>query len=319
MSRYWVVTESFETAVGESTIPAAVNNSLVRPTVYDLFIWMHHFAAKDNPSKIHSLLKIKLHNAYFIFFSVVDYAHESTGFLTWHHLFLLWFEREIQVATSDPTFMFSYWDWTDSNEREAYFTSDRLGISAQLFAERPTYCWKTRGNNTEIFNPTVSSNQQLRRCPDPIACSKENTLWPVSEDVIQALEIPIYDTVSNREFSFRSFLEGFKPVSSCDDIILCTNSSAEGAIERTLNTAVSLNSYAACLLTFWRTFLQVHVLLGLGKTVDENSVPFEIRGVMADVAASPNDPIYINHHTMIDCIFDVWLKCNYTRLYPFIS
>ena len=33
-------------------------------------------------------------------------------------------------------------------------------------------------------------------------------------------------------------------------------------------------------------------------------------GVMADVAASPNDPIFMNHHAMIDCIFEEWLKIN---------
>ena len=29
---------------------------------------------------------------------------------------------------------------------------------------------------------------------------------------------------------------------------------------------------------------------------------------MADVAASPNDPIFINHHTMIDYILEMWLQ-----------
>ena len=32
---------------------------------------------------------------------------------------------------------------------------------------------------------------------------------------------------------------------------------------------------------------------------------------MSDIAASPNDPVFINHHTMIDCLFDQWLE-----LYP---
>ena len=40
------------------------------------------------------------------------------------------------------------------------------------------------------------------------------------------------------------------------------------------------------------------------------------RGVMAHVAASPNDPIFINHHAMIDCIFEQWLKNNRQATYP---
>ena len=31
-------------------------------------------------------------------------------------------------------------------------------------------------------------------------------------------------------------------------------------------------------------------------------------GTMADVAASPNDPVFINHHTMVDYIFEMWLQ-----------
>ena len=34
----------------------------------------------------------------------------------------------------------------------------------------------------------------------------------------------------------------------------------------------------------------------------------EWEGTMADVAASPNDPVFINHHTMIDCLFEQWLQ-----------
>ena len=38
---------------------------------------------------------------------------------------------------------------------------------------------------------------------------------------------------------------------------------------------------------------------------------------MGDVAASANDPIFINHHTMVDCIFEEWLKPNNrTATYP---
>ena len=37
---------------------------------------------------------------------------------------------------------------------------------------------------------------------------------------------------------------------------------------------------------------------------------------MWDVAASPNDPIFINHHAMIDCIFEVWMKQHPDANYP---
>ena len=37
---------------------------------------------------------------------------------------------------------------------------------------------------------------------------------------------------------------------------------------------------------------------------------------MADVAASANDPIFLNHHAMVDCIFETWLKMNPNAQYP---
>lgn len=37
---------------------------------------------------------------------------------------------------------------------------------------------------------------------------------------------------------------------------------------------------------------------------------------MAHVAASPNDPIFINHHTMIDCVFDRWFEKENPGSYP---
>ena len=38
-------------------------------------------------------------------------------------------------------------------------------------------------------------------------------------------------------------------------------------------------------------------------------------GTMSDVAASANDPIFLCHHTMIDYIFEQWLKKNPSAVY----
>ena len=37
---------------------------------------------------------------------------------------------------------------------------------------------------------------------------------------------------------------------------------------------------------------------------------------MGDVAASPNDPLFINHHAMIDCILEEWLQRHPHEAYP---
>ena len=41
-----------------------------------------------------------------------------------------------------------------------------------------------------------------------------------------------------------------------------------------------------------------------------------MKGVMADVAASPNDPLFVNHHTTVDCILEGWLQRNPNARYP---
>ncbi len=41
-----------------------------------------------------------------------------------------------------------------------------------------------------------------------------------------------------------------------------------------------------------------------------------MKGTVEDVAASPNDPLFIVHHAMVDCIFIEWLKRHNDAKYP---
>ena len=41
-----------------------------------------------------------------------------------------------------------------------------------------------------------------------------------------------------------------------------------------------------------------------------------IGGTMGNVAGSPNDPLFFNHHTMIDCLLERWLERQPTLNYP---
>ena len=54
--------------------------------------------------------------------------------------------------------------------------------------------------------------------------------------------------------------------------------------------------------------MQVHIILRLGHFGSEAFNNPRISGVMADVAALANDPIFLNHHAMVDCIFETWLQ-----------
>ena len=52
---------------------------------YDLFTWIHHYASRDTIFTNRTEADI-------------DFAHDGQGFLTWHRLFLLEWERTFQVS-----------------------------------------------------------------------------------------------------------------------------------------------------------------------------------------------------------------------------
>jgi hypothetical protein len=57
-----------------------------------------------------------------------------------------------------------------------------------------------------------------------------------------------------------------------------------------------------------------HFLLGPGST--DFSVPPEKIGSFGDIAASPNDPVFVLHHLMLDCILEEWMERHPGSGYP---
>lgn len=161
-----------------------------------------------------------------------DYAHEATGFPTWHRLFLLWFEREMQDLLQDENFTVHYWDWRYPDQRTSLFKRGQLGaryndtnstVVGDLFNGWETVCWsKNRDGvptpSNSICDPTKMTGP-LQRCPDKDKCDPDYAGWPNDTDVSVALEKSQYD---NKNYdptateSFRNYMEGFKVVDNCN-------------------------------------------------------------------------------------------------------
>ena len=67
-----------------------------------------------------------------------------------------------------------------------------------------------------------------------------------------------------------------------------------------------------CMQAHFSWLLQVHYLPGDGGATFNP----EFQGALNDVAASPNDPLFILHHMMMDCILVEWLKRHPSTKYP---
>ena len=204
----------------------------------------------------------------------LDFAHESTGFPTWHRLFMLWIEREIQVMTGNHTFRVPYWDWRDPMQRDVLFQRDRLGeniegnVVGNLFDgdNWQTRCWEDTTGKTfpiPICNPVSPSGENLRRCPDATLCDKGNENWPSYDDVATALSIGTYDTspydrfVEDTDNSYRNYLEGFitKPGTDCGDDTMCTVDTMRNVtVSRRIHNSVSL------LYTYYRLHVYVFII-----------------------------------------------------------
>ena len=279
----------------------------------------------------------------------VDYAHEGPGFPTWHRQLILWLEREIQVELRDHTFRLPVWDWRNPALRDILFRQDRLGenvngeVVGDLFTNWQTFCWADNNGlpyPVPICDPTIPSNQSLRRCPSPNSylCDKNGQNWPTYEDSYKALSIETYDAapytrfVEGRRSSFRNFYEGFvvMPELNCRGDTMCLVDMVKNVtIHRKLHNAVSLCSTHTHTHTHTHAQMhtdtlscndiilphicyilpvQIHIVVGIGDLATGIKIPFKDAGPFAFVSFSPNDPIFPNHHTMVDCLFEQWLQ-----------
>ena len=146
------------------------NYEFVDVTVYDLFVWMHYYAAKDNDGTgQYSSEKC-------------DFAHEASGFLTWHRAYLLFVERELQKmkAAEKIAFALPFWDWTEHSKEylEWLFNDERMGSS-------------------QMYIPNVDTDPVPRSIGGPFA-SWSTVCEYLSEGVVQ-IDVPCDPTREHRD------------------------------------------------------------------------------------------------------------------------
>ena len=212
----------------------------------------------------------------------IDYAHEATGFPTWHRQFVLWFEWEIQWMLKSMrhqnyyAFRTHYWDWRKETQEAIsddteIFVPNRLGERRNNINSQPqvhgdlfeggwdTICWYNGSGNVimpkgTICDPRIKTGPLLR-CPlaqddkkDP--CDRFNPDWPSRADVEKALSKQQYDTQPYNkrasEESFRNFMEGFDSSVSIDDCRSDPLCLCEGGmpLKRNLHNLVSTSCIA---------------------------------------------------------------------------
>lgn len=114
-------------------------------SVYDLFVWMHYYASRDTLLGGSNVWRD------------IDFAHEAPGFLPWHRVFLLMWERQIQRITGDENFTIPYWDWRDAEDCEVcndeymggrHPTNPNLLSPASIFSSWQVRTHRVKGKGT---------------------------------------------------------------------------------------------------------------------------------------------------------------------------
>ncbi|XP_053826571.1 tyrosinase [Vidua macroura] len=259
-----IPSQDYVIATGTYTQMNNGSNPMFRDiNVYDLFVWMHYYASRDTLLGGSNVWRD------------IDFAHEAPGFLPWHRVFLLMWERQIQRITGDENFTIPYWDWRDAEDCEVcndeymggrHPTNPNLLSPASIFSSWQVICTRSEEYNSQQGLCSATGEGPIRRNPGNNDKSRTPRL-PSSADVEFCLSLTQYesgpmDKMAN--YSFRNTLEGF-----ADPQTAISNPAQSGL---------------------------------------HNALHIYMNGSMSQVQGSANDPIFVLHHAFVDSIFERWLR-----------
>ncbi|XP_065182635.1 tyrosinase-like [Sycon ciliatum] len=236
--------------------------------------WHGYFASKDSGAPPTGFPHV-----------YIDFAHRNPSFLVWHRLYMLLFEAELQLVSGNSSFALPYWDWLDNSTRDTLLTENKFGNPTGLtgvLADFTVTCyaasfypWATwRGKNSLCtrgeFDSTVKVSRKFGPCEETQFLPSNRDIWDVLTTT-DRYDMEKYNISSTGYNSYRKVLEGSTP----------------------------LTGKKYCQNRWWNTVHELH-----------NAVHIYTGGTMANVAASTNDPLFWLHHSMVDRVFEIFIKRN---------
>ncbi|XP_075054588.1 tyrosinase-like [Mixophyes fleayi] len=175
----------------------------VEASCYDVWCFNHYYATK-------AFINNTREN------NIVNYAHASSGFLTWHRFALLLLERQLQKYMDDPYLALLYCDWRYDSGCE-FCNNDFFGDNDDqgnihpysIFSTWRLVCGGYEYPETSCLMPDCycERGKILRRPGGHLTITKSS-----AADVDYCLSLPNLDTPPynwESQRSFRNCLEGF--------------------------------------------------------------------------------------------------------------
>ncbi|XP_069496667.1 tyrosinase-like [Ambystoma mexicanum] len=171
-----------------------------RATVHDCYVAMHNQASRSSPRMAGQ--------------SRTDLAHESPCFLTFHRMFLLYYQAEMQSLTCNPNWAICCWNWTMDTNTCGVCNDTMAGKTmpdGSYSPESPFSYWKvacsgsTSSSGCQETGPYCSRANISRRGDSTCA-------YPTPKDMADALNRPVYDRepfTASALNGFRSSVEGY--------------------------------------------------------------------------------------------------------------
>ncbi|XP_066458241.1 tyrosinase-like [Eleutherodactylus coqui] len=172
-------------------------------SIYDLFVWMHHYATK--PIYV---------NCSYTSFS--NFAHKGPAFPTWHRRLLLFLEREMQKMSGNEDFALPYYDWRQE-ENCSVCCDELLGRSdweGNILENSCFSSWEAICSDSELSS-TYCKSADTSGYPDNLHRTPGRTSdssLPSYQDVEDVLKWDVYDNSpynSKAKCCFRNTLEGY--------------------------------------------------------------------------------------------------------------